>query len=542
MLKNIKVMNFKLKKIQDILFFLIVFCVIFDYMPKAMWLTFFGLGGPYSAMLGNYPIIAGFLLTVYMTWNGYISIWNRYVALFFVICLIVYEVSALHGLYIYPYWDLVLNAPEPQIEKLPGVLSFLHNHNINISHETLFSTWIFLRSAKTALFDLLYSFGLSYMIYLWYKNDLKRAWKVFWSGLLAGLFVFVLYGFVDVCFLHGSSSATFILQKINPLLHDIGKIHDWWPPLLWQGQFRSVFCEPSRVGNYIAFALPLLFIPVINKAKNWKYYVILIYVISYMVFLTNARTAVAMLIGIMGLTTITLLLFRWKDCLKRFAVIVLMVMLAFGTSLASITIISGVGKNNNMNVSATITLREEDKDNAAIEYLENNVGSLASTNKRSNQARYALIKSNFKIGMEHPLLGVGPLLNGAYVVENFDDFDLQSGEVQQWVKAYWEMGPLKHNFDAMNEYVTTFSTTGILGLFSLLFPFGYGCFRLLQSIKKSSNQTVKRTLLCLFIATVSSLIVGCNGSLNLIYAIWLLLPLIYIYLTENKEFGNEKPF
>ena len=85
MLKNIKVMNFKLKKIQDILFFLIVFCVIFDYMPKAMWLTFFGLGGPYSAMLGNYPIIAGFLLTVYMTWNGYISIWNRYVALFFVI-------------------------------------------------------------------------------------------------------------------------------------------------------------------------------------------------------------------------------------------------------------------------------------------------------------------------------------------------------------------------------------------------------------------------------------------------------------------------
>ena len=45
-----------------------------------------------------------------------------------------------------------------------------------------------------------------------------------------------------------------------------------------------------------------------------------------MVFLTNARTAVAMLIGIMGLTTITLLLFRWKDCLKRFAVIILMVM------------------------------------------------------------------------------------------------------------------------------------------------------------------------------------------------------------------------
>ena len=523
MLKNMKVMNFKLKKIQDILFFLIVFCVIFDYMPKAMWLTFFGLGGPYSAMLGNYPIIAGFLLTAYMAWNGYINIWNRYVALFFVISLVVYEASSLHGLYIYPYWNLVLNAPEPQIEKLPGVLSFLHNHNINISYEQLFSVWIFIRSVKAAFFELLYSFGLSYMIYLWYQNDLKRGWSIFWSGLLAGLAVFISYGFVDVCFLHGSSTAASILEQINPLLHDIGKIHDWWPPLLWQGQFRSVFCEPSRVGNYIAFVLPLLFIPVINKDRTWKYYVVLIYVISYMVFLTSARTAVAMLIGIMVLTTMMFLLLRWKDCIKRFAIVFLMVMLAFGTFLASIAIISG-------------------EDNAAIKYLENNVGSLASTNKRSNQARYALIKSNFKIGMEHPLLGVGPLLNGAYVVENFDDFDLQSGEVQQWVKAYWEMGPLKHNFDAMNEYVTTFSTTGILGLLCLLFPFGYGCIKLLQCIKKSSSQTVKRTLLCLFIATVSSLIVGCNGSLNLIYAIWLLLPLIYIYLTDDKEFGDEKPF
>lgn len=520
-----KVMNSKLKKTQDIIFFFIVFCVIFDYAPKELWFTVIGLSGPYSSMLGNYPIMAGFLLTFYMAWNGYISIWNRYVAIFFGISLTVYEASALHGLYIYPYWNLIFNAPEPQIEKLPMVLFFLHNHNINISYEELFSVWIFVRSIKAALFDLLYRFGLSYMIYLWYQNDFKRAWTVFCRGLLAGLAVFVLYGIIDVCYLHGSLTATSILKKVNPWFHDIGKIHDWWPPLLWQGQFRSIFCEPSRVGNYIAFALPLLFIPVINKTKYWKYYVVLIFVISYMVFLTSARTAVSLLLGIIGLTLLMILLLRWKECLKRFSIIVMIVILAFGMSLASITFISG-----------------KDKDNVAVEYFEDNVASLSSATKRSNQARYALIKSNLKIGMDNFWLGVGPSLNGAYVVENFDDFDLQSSEVQQWVKAYREMGPLKHNFNAMNEYVTAFSTTGILGLISLIFPFGYGCFRLLRCIRRCSNQTLKRTLLCLFIATISSLVAGCNGSLNLIYAIWLLLPLVYIYLANNKEFGDEKSF
>lgn len=523
-----KVMSDKIKKTQDIIFFLIVFFVIFDYVPKSLWVTFLGMGGPYSSMLGIYPITMGFLLTAYLFWKGNIRVWNSYVVTFFGIAFLIYEISALHGLFIYPYWDLILNAPEPQIEKLPWVLSLLHSCNINISYEQLFSVWIFVRTVKSVIFDLLYRFGLSYMIYLWYQNDFKRAWRVFWKGLLAGIIVFVSYGAVDVCFLHGSSTAAFILGQINPLLHDIGKIHDWWPPLLWNGQFRSIFCEPSRVGNYIAFVLPLLFVPVINWTRYWKYYLALIFVVSYMVFLTHARTAVSMLLGIIGLTLMLLILFQWKSSLKRFGIIILAVMLGFGMSIGSIIV-----------VEKTSTTMNE----VAIEYVEDNVGSLASSNKRSNQARYALIKSNIKIGLEHPLLGVGPMLNGAYVVDHFDDFDLQSGEVQQWVHAFWKMGPLKHNFDAMNEYVTIFSTTGILGLLCLFFPFLYGCLSLLQRIRKCVELEKKRELLCLLIATVSSMIAGCNGSLVLIYAIWLLLPMIYIALTEDdKELGHEKPF
>jgi len=520
----------KCKEIRDILFFLIVFSVIFDYAPKFLWFNFFGLGGPYSSMLGIYPIMAGFVLLAFMIYKGYIHPWNKYVAIFFGISFFVYELSTVHGLYIYPYWNLILHAAEPQIEKLPWVLTFLHEHNINISYEQLFSVWIFVRSIKATFLDLVYQFGISYMIYLWYQSDFKRGWSIFTKGVLTGLAVFVAYGWVDVFYLHGSSTAAFVLMQINPVLHDIGKIHNWWPPLLWEGQFRSVFSEPSRVGNYIAFMLPFLFIPVINKVKHWKCYLALIFCVSYMVFLTQARTAVSMFIGIMGLTLVLILFLCSKRDFKQFGMILCTAGIAFMVSIATVMAFPTTGINTH----------KVGMNKAVAAYMENNVGSLASSNKRSNQARYALIKSNFKIGLEHPLLGVSPMLNGAYVVDHFDAFDLQSYEVRQWIAAYQKMGPLKHNFDAMNEYITVFATTGILGLSCLLFPFAYGCIGLFLRIRKCADLSIKNKLCCLLIATISSLVAGCNGSLILLYGIWILLPFVYLAITD-KELWNEKP-
>ena len=92
----------------------------------------------------------------------------------------------------------------------------------------------------------------------------------------------------------------------------------------------------------------------------------------------------------------------------------------------------------------------------------------------------------------------------------------------------------------MNEYVTVFSTTGILGLICLLVPFFYGCIGLIHSIRTSTVKSTQRNLLCLFIAMVSSMIAGCNGSLNLIYGIWILLAMVYIAITNDKENENEK--
>ena len=51
------------RKIIDILFGFIIFSLPFKYIPKAFWQLFFG--GPYGQNLVVYPLVFGFLYTVY---------------------------------------------------------------------------------------------------------------------------------------------------------------------------------------------------------------------------------------------------------------------------------------------------------------------------------------------------------------------------------------------------------------------------------------------------------------------------------------------
>lgn len=41
------------------------------------------------------------------------------------------------------------------------------------------------------------------------------------------------------------------------------------------------------------------------------------------------------------------------------------------------------------------------------QYVESNAASLANPDQRSNRARYSVMEADFKIGLAHPLIGVG---------------------------------------------------------------------------------------------------------------------------------------
>lgn len=67
------------------------------------------------------------------------------------------------------------------------------------------------------------------------------------------------------------------------------------------------------------------------------------------------------------------------------------------------------------------------------EYVEENLVSIASTEKRSNTARYSIMLANLKIGLDHPFLGIGLNLNDAYIPEYLPSMSDNSSEVNMWI-------------------------------------------------------------------------------------------------------------
>lgn len=158
--------------------------------------------------------------------------------------------------------------------------------------------------------------------------------------------------------------------------------------------------------------------------------------------------------------------------------------------------------------------------------MEDNVGSLRSANKRSNGARYALIRANIKNGIEHPILGVGDVLSSAYTVHNFNEADLANPEVHMWVTNYNKMGVLRYGFNAMNEYVSRFANNGIIGLIAYIVPLIYAVLSLFKCFKRSRGiEQIK--IMVTGISLIGSAAAGCNGSLALLYAYWVILAFSY---------------
>ena len=508
-------------KIRNTIFFLLVFFLAFNNIPKPVQLGF--LGGPVGGNLVVYPLLAAFAYTFYCQYkykNIFVDIkpFMKYIAAFICIMLL----STVVGLYNYPYYDLVLNGPVDQIEKLPKVLVFCHAHGFNVDSKQLMQVWIIARQLKSMLMEAFWCFGGAYMLYCWYKDDWKQALSILVKGSVASLIVLFLYALVEVYYLAGNLTAKNILSAINPYIHIIVTNHGWWPPLLWKGQLRLVFPEPSHVGNFIAFVLPVIWYKYFTTKKILCKSIILTSttIMAFLVFLTKARTAYAMLFGMLGLLFILILIGKQWDLIKKYIAIGVCVAIGFGC-FVGFTSMQG---------------RSNKQENIAAQAIENNLISLASENKRSNGARYALLKAHFRTGMQHPILGVGRGLASAYIGENFTTEEAKNGEVASWIRYQKERGPMASGYsipDAMNEFVTRFSNNGLVGFIIFFFPFAYVVFNLLKQWYK------QKKLIAMFMsmALLSSLVAGCNGSVNLLYAIWILLGIGYAvaFGTPNQE-------
>ncbi|SDA42616.1 O-Antigen ligase [Dialister histaminiformans] len=515
-----------MEKQKNLIFGVIVFTLIFCYIPTALQLNF--LAGTWATKLTIYPIIIAMVFTLFYRKSFSLSrderkMLIRYLVVYFFVMII----SLVWGLVDYPYYNVILQGPVNQIKKLPSVYSFLINHDISVTKQGLLFVWMLARPIKALFVDIFWGLSLSVLVYVWYKNDFHNGLRFFLKGVIASVIVVVLYGFLDAMYLSGSELATDILIILNPIVHEIKEEGIWWPPILWNGQLRSLFAEPSYYGIFVAFALPWIWY-VLDTSRNMRNRLFLWGILFFLIlflFLTRARTANVLLLA----EVVLLFLFTISGFLQSrrfFLSVFLCVLLAFGTSLVLFNY--GFGKNsNNM---------------TALSYMQDNIGSLTSVDKRSNRSRYSVMIADLKIGMEHPVLGVGPHLRNAYIPHYLPDKEHLSNETKNWIKNQDEKGILRAGFPELGEYTSRFAETGILGLLVFMLPSFYLIWRIIIFLKihRKDMPQIRAITVYFLISFLGVLATGIGDSLHVLFSYWLLLGLGFTLLHYITIESDEK--
>ena len=568
------------RKICDILFFFICLFLIFNNIPKIIQMNF--LGGFLGNKLSFYPIFIGLVYTSYCQYkykNIFVN-FDKFLK-FILVYLIIILISLIIGLHNYPYYNLVLNGPVTQIEKLPKLIAFFDNIGINANEQIVTALWMFARTIKSCIFEVFYGFGGAYMIYCWYHDNWDIAFKILTKAVLLGLIFIFSYSVIEIFYLAENKIAEKIIIKITPYFHIIKADGTWHPPLLWPGKLRSIFSESSHYGIYFAFAMPILwYVFFMVKNNIFKIFAAINFTIfTFGLFLTQARTAVALFLGEILLLGIFLMILKKRKNFLTFIVVLLCSIFAFGVSNIFITryippkavvtakitnniikeknrtekkgnnIIDKKKKENNQSLSAgkkIIKNKENDisKENLLNQkqindYFEKNLFSLISLNKRSNGARYSVMIADFKIGLNNPLLGVGKELRNAYIPEYLPEISKNNAEVKMWLKNQQRKGILRSGFPKLGEYTSRFAETGLIGLTFFLIPPMILLYKLYHKIiQKDFTINNKLPFVFLTISLIGIMAAGIGDYINITYCYWILLGLGYAMCFGKRSNHN----
>lgn len=333
------------------------------------------------------------------------------------------------------------------------------------------------------------------------------------------------YFTIEIVYLYGNGLAKEVIENLSYVLHTVGATEWGWPPALWHGSVRLVFDEPSFLGNYIAFLFPFLWYTYFQKKGLWVLF--LIYYLSLATFLSNSRTCYGILFGSLILYTVLVLLSKKKDLIYNNIIVCIITFFAFG----SYVLMGNIPKNIfDFNKSDAIVL------NSSFDYsnrLDDNLFSLASTDKRSNITRYGAMKAGMRVFYDNPVLGVGRDLLSAYSVYKYNEIEKKDLEISRWIEMYNKEGPFGKNVlkNAFCEYITRLAETGVVGTFLFVFPFFLALFYLFK-LYFSSYSIDSITVI---VALVSTIVSGFNVSLNIVWVIWPILAFAFILLRNEME-------
>lgn len=508
--------------LKNKLFYLSCVTLVFTTIPKKIECGF--LFGMMGGKLSAYFFLIGMIISFYFYIKKSTQIHIKNIFFYYIFAYFsVIFISQFVGLLNYPYYNEILKGPISQIEKFSTVYYVITEViGIPLSQNSLLLIWMIIRPIKELVLTTIFTFGVSYIVYKWYKKDWDKGVYLLNKAIFVTVILICLYSIFECFYLLGNTFSENVLSLINPIIHQVKADGTWWPPLLWERQVRSVFAEPSYFGIYSAFAMPWLWYQFIkNKYKTKQYYLYLILIMFYtfLLFLTKARTAVVLFCGDLILFLFFAILFK-EELLKRCLVIILSSVLIFFASNVFISFEADTKNSNGVTV---------------VSYFEDNVESLASPDKRSNRARYSIMKANFKMGIDYPFIGVGYSLRQAYTKKYLPEVAFSDSEVKMWIHNQEVKGIMKASFPELGDYLVRFAETGVIGLIIFLIPALSLLYLQIKTIFRLSCLKEKLPYIFFMISFLGILASGIGDSLNVTYCYWILLGLGYAMVTDKMK-------
>ncbi|AXB82361.1 hypothetical protein ACT01_08995 [Megasphaera hexanoica] len=324
------IFNFKTRSLYDweyIMFGIAVFLIPFHTGHMALSISLFGSMG---SKLSIFPVLIGLCLFLYQCVKKREWYVPKICSTFFCILLVWQIFSLIHGLVIFPNWQEI---SANQFKKLDFLLSILSSKGIFLDTLVIGHTWWAIKLIFTHILEYVVTYGVViWGISLFYRNR-EISFQALRYGILSGAIICSTYSVIEFLYLFGSYDAMAILAHINSWIYDIEISHGWWPPLLGGNRVRSIFAEPAYMALYMTVTIPFLLAQIrIAKTKKW-FWKVLFAMQLFMMWGTNSKTAMGILLAEALSAIIFFYLRRKKISLKKSFFPLLIIILLCGTGI-----------------------------------------------------------------------------------------------------------------------------------------------------------------------------------------------------------------
>lgn len=505
-------------KIERWLLYAMVVTIPMNGLPKAY---------PIPDFMKNVPcffLILLFLLAVvhYVHRREEFSTWSRRMKWYLALCILWPFLCTIIGAVQFPYWDEKANE---FLRDTTMVRVIAHVYPAIMTNEMLlhlkYGVSMLIYTARDLLLPLL---GIPFALYVMFHGKTKEyILDTMSRAAVLAASMLCLYSLIEIPWLiTGNEFCAGILRWINVHLYDPYNAHGWWPPLLWKGQLRSFAYEPSYFGIEALFLLPLLWYRALELKEKRVGLVLILF--TYMVFLTHARTAQVIYLGELLLLIFLSLLGRYPAWGKRLVQVLIVTGLAFSIYLILPMALSAIRGERSTSALQPVAALEK--------YVSEDVASVGKTSQRSNMARWGNTIALFKVGIDHPVLGVGTGFLSPYMADHIPDFARDDGEINLWKAKMGEKGFVKSGYPILNTFGGMAAFYGIIGLFLFAWPIVYTGIKILKG-----HRCMLRCFghICVIVALAGQIV--CLNSNNFFYTYPLILgtTLLLCFQRDTRE-------